>query len=164
MKKFLFICGLLWSTLASAQFTPGQLLTAAELNTQFSLYAPLVGAVFTGPVVVTDLSSSGTLSGVGFTNLLSPYLLSATASTTYAPITGSANYAPAMGSSVYSTIANLALKAPLASPTFTGTATAVNLTATGTVSGAGFTSLLSPYLTSAAASSTYAPSASPTFT
>ena len=46
------------------------------------------------------------------------------------------------------------LKAPLASPAFTGTASHVNLTATGTVSGAGFTSLLSPY----------APLASPTLT
>lgn len=35
--------------------------------------------------------------------------------------------------------------APKASPTFTGTATAANLTATGTVSGAGFTTLLAPY-------------------
>lgn len=35
--------------------------------------------------------------------------------------------------------------APKASPTFTGTATTANLTATGTVSGAGFTTLLAPY-------------------
>jgi hypothetical protein len=158
MKKLFLIAGLLWASAAKAQFTPGQVLTATELNGQFALYAALAGATFTGPVTTADLSSSGTISGVGFANLLSPYLLSATANTTYAPITGSANYAPAMGSSVYSTIANLALKAPissptftgavtipmgasisgfapLASPTFTGTATFANITASGTLTG-----------------------------
>jgi hypothetical protein len=53
MKRLLLICGLLWAAVASAQFTPGQLLTAQELNNQFALYAPLGGAVFTGPITAT---------------------------------------------------------------------------------------------------------------
>lgn len=161
MKKLLFLCSMLWASVASAQFTPGQILTAAELNSTFALYAPLAGAAFTGNVAV-----AGTVSGPGFTNLLAPYLLSTTAASTYA------------------TIPNLALKAPLASPAFTGTPTAptaangtgttqlattayvitelgsptlgigsvapaagafTNLSASGTVSGAGFTSLLSGF-------------------
>lgn len=60
MKKLLFICGLLWSAIASAQFTPGQLLTAQELNSQFALYAPLTGATYTGPVTVPTLTVTGT--------------------------------------------------------------------------------------------------------
>lgn len=70
MKKLLLWCLLLLSTGANAQFTPGQLLTAAELNSQFALYAPLAGATFTGPVVF-----SGSVSGSGITTLLGPYAL-----------------------------------------------------------------------------------------
>lgn len=116
MKKILLALGLLWSACASAQFTPGQLLTASELNAQFALYAPLAGATFTGSVAAnagltasvitgtpvsgssgsfTTLAASGSVSGAGFTSLLSPYAL-------------------------------------LASPTFTGTVTIPNLTVTGT--------------------------------
>lgn len=160
MKKLLLICGMLWATVASAQFVPGQVLTAAELNNAFAQYAPLTGATFTGPVAVGNLSASGTVSGAGFSNLLSPYLTSSTAASTYAPITGSANYAPATGSAVY---------APIASPTFTGT---VTIPSGASISG--FAPLASPtftgtptvpgYLTTASAVSTYAPIASPTFT
>jgi hypothetical protein len=60
MKRLLLICGLLWSALASAQFTPGQLLTAQELNSQFALYAPLAGATYTGSVTVPTLTVTGT--------------------------------------------------------------------------------------------------------
>lgn len=61
MKKLFLLAGLLWSVVASAQFTPGQLLTAAELNNQFALYAPLAGSTFTGPVTIPTLTVSGTL-------------------------------------------------------------------------------------------------------
>lgn len=57
MKKLLLICGLLWSALASAQFVPGQVLTAAELNSAFSQYAPLTGATFSGPLTVPSIAS-----------------------------------------------------------------------------------------------------------
>lgn len=53
MKKLLGLLLLCVSVGANAQFTPGQLLTAAELNNQFALYAPLGGAVFTGPITAT---------------------------------------------------------------------------------------------------------------
>jgi hypothetical protein len=53
MKKLLGLLLLCLSVGANAQFTPGQLLTAAELNNQFALYAPLGGAVFTGPITAT---------------------------------------------------------------------------------------------------------------
>lgn len=58
MKKLLLFIGLLWSVVASAQFTPGQVLTAAQLNAQFLLYPPLTGATFTGPVAFSSLTSS----------------------------------------------------------------------------------------------------------
>ena len=57
MKKLLFLLlGLLCAS-AQAQFTPGQILTAAELNSQFALYAPLAGATFTGPVTIPSGSA-----------------------------------------------------------------------------------------------------------
>src|SRR5271170_7082026 len=62
MKKLLLIAGLLWSAIASAQFTPGQLLTAAELNSQFALYAPLASPTFTGTTTIPTLTVSGSAS------------------------------------------------------------------------------------------------------
>lgn len=50
MKKALLAFGLLWSAVANAQFTPGQLLTAQALNAQFALYSKLSGATFTGAI------------------------------------------------------------------------------------------------------------------
>lgn len=58
MKKLLLLTGLLWSALASAQFVPGQVLTAAELNSAFAQYAPLTGATFTGGITGTTASFS----------------------------------------------------------------------------------------------------------
>lgn len=66
MKKLLFFVGLLWSAIASAQFTPGQLLTAAELNNQFALYAPLAGATFTGPVTIPTINNGANATTQGF--------------------------------------------------------------------------------------------------
>lgn len=68
MKKLLLCLGLMWSAVSNAQFTPGQLLTAAELNTQFSLYAPLAGATFTGPVTIPSGSVLNTPTSVTLTN------------------------------------------------------------------------------------------------
>lgn len=62
MKKLLLIAGLFWSAVASAQFVPGQVLTAAELNSQFALYAPLTGATFTGSIAGTSAAFSGLVS------------------------------------------------------------------------------------------------------
>lgn len=110
MKKLFSSALLCLPVIANAQFVPGQVLTASQLNNQFALYAPLGGASFTGGISAagitgtpisgstgsfTTLSASGAVSGTGFTSLLSPYAL-------------------------------------LASPTFTGTVTANNLTVTGT--------------------------------
>jgi len=60
MKKLLAFLLLCMSAGANAQFTPGQLLTAGELNTQFALYAKLAGATFTGPVTIPTLTVSTT--------------------------------------------------------------------------------------------------------
>jgi hypothetical protein len=60
MKKLLLAFGLLWATVASAQFVPGQLLTAAALNGQFALYAPLTGATYSGLVTIPSLTVTGT--------------------------------------------------------------------------------------------------------
>lgn len=65
MKKLLILAGLLLPAFAHSQFTPGQVLTAAELNSQFALYAKLTGAAFTGGVSGTAFSGafSGPLNG-----------------------------------------------------------------------------------------------------
>ena len=63
MKKItLFTLLLLSSICAWAQFSPGQILTAAALNGQFALYAPLGGATFTGPVTIPTLTVTGATS------------------------------------------------------------------------------------------------------
>lgn len=62
MKKLLLICGFLWSAVASAQFVPGQVLSAAQLNSQFALYAKLSGAGFAGPITGTTATFSGLVS------------------------------------------------------------------------------------------------------
>ena len=69
MKKLLILACMLWSVGANAQFTPGQVLTAAELNSQFTLYAPLAGATFTGPVATTSTVNSTTPSTGSITTL-----------------------------------------------------------------------------------------------
>ena len=60
MKKF--ICGLLLLVCAhaNAQFTPGQVLTASQLNQQFDLKANLTGATFSGPVSTPSLTVTST--------------------------------------------------------------------------------------------------------
>lgn len=65
MRKLLILAGMLLPAFANAQFTPGQVLTAAELNSQFALYAKLSGAAFTGGVSGTTFTGafSGTLNG-----------------------------------------------------------------------------------------------------
>ncbi|WP_174958534.1 glycosyl hydrolase family 28-related protein [Burkholderia aenigmatica] len=60
MRKLLAALLLLVSLPALAQFTPGQVLTAAQLNNQFSLYVPLAGATLTGPLTVPSLTVTGT--------------------------------------------------------------------------------------------------------
>lgn len=60
MKRILSFLLLLVSAGANAQFVPGQVLTAAELNSQFALYAPLGGAVFSGSVSIPALTVTGT--------------------------------------------------------------------------------------------------------
>lgn len=58
------------STTASAQFIPGQILTAAQLNNQFAHYVPIAGGTMSGPLTVPTLTSSnatitgGTISGL----------------------------------------------------------------------------------------------------
>lgn len=171
MKKLLFICGLLWSAFASAQFTPfvpGQILTAAELNTAFSFYAPLAGASFSGPVSGTTGSFSGLVSVAGLTatgtislptgSLPLSYLATQSANTVVANATGSAVTPVALALPSCSTTTSslqwtsgtgfncFTGSAPLASPTFTGSPTVPG------------------YLTTASAATTYAPVASPTFT
>jgi hypothetical protein len=89
MKRLFLIFGLLWSALASAQFTPGQLLTAQELNSQFALYAPLAGATYSGAITTPTLSVTSSVSGAGFTSLLAPY--APLASPTFTGTTTAAN-------------------------------------------------------------------------
>ncbi|WP_129112334.1 glycosyl hydrolase family 28-related protein [Burkholderia pseudomallei] len=61
MRKLLAAFLLLVTLPALAQFTPGQVLTAAQLNNQFSLYVPLAGGTLTGPLTVPTLSVTGSV-------------------------------------------------------------------------------------------------------
>jgi hypothetical protein len=67
MKNALFaLLTLMLSTRAQAQFVPGQILTAQQLNTQLALYLPLAGGTLTGPLTSTTINSpiiNGIMSG-----------------------------------------------------------------------------------------------------
>lgn len=70
MKKLLAAAMLLLASVSSfAQFSPGQLVTAAALNNQFSLYVPIAGGTLTGPLTVPTLTTAyaaitgGTITG-----------------------------------------------------------------------------------------------------
>ncbi|MBB3258232.1 hypothetical protein F4827_003100 [Paraburkholderia bannensis] len=58
MKRILALLLFFLSAIAHAQFTPGQVLTAAQLNSQFSLYVPIAGGTLTGPLTVPTLTVS----------------------------------------------------------------------------------------------------------
>ncbi|WP_069267431.1 hypothetical protein [Paraburkholderia nodosa] len=118
---------------------------ASQGSTSFVI-ARYVGGVYTdipfsvnlssGLVTINDgLSVSGTVSGSGFTSLLSPYLTSATAASTYAPLasptfTGTVTIPSGASISGYLTTSGAASTyAPLASPALSGTPTAPTATA-----------------------------------
>lgn len=81
--------GLSTTTAASTYATIAQATTALAA-TGGSINGVTVGQAAPLAGGFTTLSASGAVSGVGFTNLLSPYLTAATAATTYAPIAGNA--------------------------------------------------------------------------
>lgn len=162
MKKLFLLCGLLWAAAASAQFTPGQVLTAAELNSQFALYAPLTGASFSGLVSVPGLTATGTVS-FPTASLPLPYLATQTANTIVSNASGIVASPTAVSVPSCSTSSSalqwtsgtgFACNTAIAAST---AATATNATQLGGVAAAS-------YLTSASAAGTYAPLASPTFT
>ncbi|WP_230953524.1 hypothetical protein [Burkholderia cepacia] len=71
MKKLLAVAMLLLASVSTfAQFSPGQLVTAAALNNQFSLYVPIAGGTLTGPLTVPALNTAhaaitgGTIAGL----------------------------------------------------------------------------------------------------
>lgn len=161
MKKILFtLLGLVLSVGARAQFVPGQVLTAQQLNTQFALYLPLTGGTLSGPLVVPSITITGGggtpitgTTGTGsFVLQLGPTILSPTIN---GIVSGNAQFATT-GTATFGGIT--------ATPVSGSTGAFTSLSASGTVSGAGFTALLGPYLLSTAAASTYAPIASPAFT
>jgi Pectate lyase superfamily protein len=59
IKAYLAAFLLLLSVTAHAQFTPGQILTAAQLNGAFSNVLPVSGGTLTGPLTVPSLSVTG---------------------------------------------------------------------------------------------------------
>lgn len=202
MKKALL--ALLFFTLsfgARAQFTPGQVLTAQQLNTQFALYLPIAGGTLTGPLTVPSITVIGGGSPITGTTgtgaavlqlgatIVSPIVNGIVSGTAQFSTSGSATFGSIAGTPISGSTGQFTtLTSPgatLASPTLTGTPIAptqapgtsnttiattnyvtsqiisgsqgaafTTLSASGTVSGAGFTTLLAPF----------APIASPTFT
>ncbi|CAB3742930.1 hypothetical protein LMG22037_06649 [Paraburkholderia phenoliruptrix] len=53
LSLLLFVC-----TTANAQFIPGQILTAQELNNQFALYVPITGATLSGPLTAPSVTGT----------------------------------------------------------------------------------------------------------
>jgi hypothetical protein len=93
----------------------------------------------------TYLTQSNAASTYATQTALASYLTTAVASSTYQTLAGMSSYlTTATAASTYATISSVALKSPLASPTFTGTVTIP--------SGAS----ISGYLTTATAATTYA--------
>jgi hypothetical protein len=99
--------------------------------------APLASPTFTGTVTTAALTATGTVSGAGFTALLAPYAPLASPAFTGTPslptgttgVTQTAgNSTTALATTAFVTTADN-LKAPLASPVFTGDAQAVTPTA-----------------------------------
>ena len=167
-RKILVVFGLLWSVVASAQFVPGQVLTAAELNNAFALYAPLTGATFTGPVSATSIS--GTLisgSSGAFTNLSASGSVSLPAGT----VTPTSLAVQSANTVLANTLGAAASPTAAAIPSCSTSSSALQWS-----SGVGFacnTSVNSAtlggvaaasYLTTASAASIYAPLASPALT
>lgn len=156
IRKLLLAFGLLWSAVASAQFTPGQVLTASELNSQFALYALRTGTTFTGLVSGTSASFSGLMSVTGLTatgtislptaSLPLPYLATQAANTLVANATGSIASPIAISAPSCSTSSSALQWTSGAGLTCN---TSINSSTLGGVAAAS-------YLTSATASSTYA--------
>ncbi|MGF6963031.1 hypothetical protein OKW43_000036 [Paraburkholderia sp. WC7.3g] len=78
MLKRLLATLLLFASLpAFAQFTPGQILTAAQLNSALSAKLPIAGGTLTGPLTVPSLSVTGSpipqaSGGTGATSISAP--------------------------------------------------------------------------------------------
>lgn len=58
MKRILSLLLAFACVSANAQFSPGQVLSASQLNYQFSLYVPIAGGTLTGPLTVPTLTIS----------------------------------------------------------------------------------------------------------
>ena len=150
MKKILFalLC-LALSFGAQAQFVPGQVLTAQQLNTQFGLYLPLTGGTLTGPLTVPSITitGGGTIPG---TTGIGPAVLQTGPTINNPVINGIVS-----GSAQFATTGTATFGGITATPISGSTGSFTTLAASGVISGAGFTTLLGPYLLSATAASTY---------
>lgn len=105
----------------------GTLSNQSDLMNALALKAPLANPAFTGTTTLVNATCTGTCTGFGGGNTGST---GSTGSTAWGGITGTmSNQSDLMNA--------LALKAPLASPAFTGTTTLVNATCTGTCTGFG---------------------------
>jgi hypothetical protein len=154
MKKLLLITLLLWAVVAEAQFAPGQILTAAELNAAFANTAPAPGVTCLGTSSALNYTSN-TFSCNAAINAIT---LGGATFSAPGPI-GSVSTSSGAFSSVSTpsaTIGGGSINATSVGATSPSTGAFTALSASSTVSGAGFTTLLSPYLLSATASSTYA--------
>lgn len=130
MKKLLFGLALL-PCIANAQFVPGQVLTAAELNTQFALYAPLAGATFTGGISASGITGTPISGSTGsFTNLTASGTVTLPAGSV--PLTGLS--AQAANTVVANVTAGSATPTAVALPSCSTSASALNYT-----SASGFT-------------------------
>jgi hypothetical protein len=153
MKRFLSLLLCLICSIANAQFIPGQILTAQQLNNQFALYVPFAGGTMTGALTVPSLTVTGTAtfpsgtislsslgqingntvlgnsSGTGNTpsSVALPSCSTSSSAVLYTSGTGFSCNTAINASSLGGSAANT--YAPLASPALTGTPTAPTATA-----------------------------------
>lgn len=142
MKKLLFIAGLLWSAIASAQFVPGQVLTAAELNSAFATKAPIP----TGTCLGTSSALNYNLVGNAFScnGTINAVTLGGATFASPGPI-GSVSTSTGAFSSISTpsaTIGGGTINATSVGATSASTGSFTTLSASSTVSGAGFSTYL----------------------
>jgi hypothetical protein len=157
--------------------------TGAQTFTAGTINGMSIGATTASTGAFTTLSATSTVSGTGFTTLLSPYLKSATATTTYQPLLGFTPY-NATNPNNYQTAAQVAASMtagivytlPVATATVLGGvkpdgtsltnnsgALSVTFGTAAATAAQGNDSRITGALAAATATATYAPLANPTF-
>lgn len=112
---------------AQAQFVPGQILTAQQLNTQLALYLPLAGGTLTGPLTSTTINSP---------TINSPIINGIMSGTVQFVTTGSAQFASIVNTPIDGTTSGTAAGSGVVGQPITNSGTGTSITSGATVNAA----------------------------